>query len=114
MSGTQFCGRGRPPPAASGRRTLSTVHSSPEPLTLKEHRLLVEIVGREAPDLLPSARKTARPTWLTDEECDALSTPIEAVLFDQLDRDGEAARRAADEADDLLGRLQMQREGYWR
>jgi hypothetical protein len=90
------------------------VDDPPEPLTPKEHRLLVEIVGREAPGLLPLAGKTARPTWLTDEECDALSTPVETVLFDQLDRDGEPAGRAASDADDLLGRLQMQREGYWR
>jgi hypothetical protein len=90
------------------------VDRPPEPLTPKEHRLLVEIVGREAPDVLPLARKTARPTWLTDEECDALSAPVEAVLFDQLDRDAAAARRAASEADDLVGRLQMQREGFWR
>lgn len=43
-----------------------------------------------------------------------LVSPVEAVLFDQLDRDGAAAKRAANEADDLVGRLQMQREGFWR
>ena len=35
------------------------------------------------------------------------------VFLDSLDKDDEPAREGA-EADDLLGRIEMQREDYWR
>jgi hypothetical protein len=78
-----------------------------------EHRRLVEIMGREAPDLLPLARDAVNATWLTDEECEALSSVVLRIFLAHLDPDDEPDREGA-EADDLLGRIEMQRPGYWR
>lgn len=86
--------------------------SLPEPLTPKEHRRLSEIVAREAPHLLPLARDEVNVRWLTSEECSALVNVLVNVFRESLDKDGDPTREGA-EADDLLGRIEMQREDYW-
>ncbi len=85
----------------------------PEPLTPKEHRRLIEIIGRAAPDLLPVARDAVNARWLTDEEGASLTNVLLDVFLRSLDRDDEPSREGA-EADDLLGRIEMQRQDYWR
>jgi hypothetical protein len=53
------------------------------------------------------------PRWLTDEQCaDLVQAALNGFLSD-LDADDEPGR-AGVEADDLLGRIEMQRRGYWR
>lgn len=89
------------------------MESPPEPLTPREHRRLTEIIGRESPDLLPLARDAVNSRWLTDDECQALVDVLLNVFLDSLDRDDEPSREGA-EADDLLGRTEMQRQDYWR
>jgi hypothetical protein len=87
--------------------------SLPEPLTPKEHRRLSEIIGREAPELLPLARDAVNARWLSTDECEALTNVLLRVFLDSLDRDDEPSREGA-KADDLLGRIEMQRQDYWR
>ncbi len=101
------------PHCGSRARTLSVVDSPPEPLTPKEHRRLNEIVAREAPHLQPLARDGVNARWLTSEECTTLVNVLLNVFLDSLDKDDEPTREGA-EADDLLGRIEMQREDYWR
>ena len=86
--------------------------SLPEPLTPTEHRRLAEIVELASPDLLPLARDAVNARWLTDEECEALSSVLLGVFVADLGPNDEPDREGA-EADDLLGRLQQQRAGYW-
>jgi hypothetical protein len=85
----------------------------PDPLTPKEHHRLIEIVDRVAPDLVPLARDVVNMRWLTEDECKALTAPLDEVLMDFLGRDDETSREG-DEVDDVLGRLEMQRRDYWR
>ena len=85
----------------------------PDPLTTKEHRRLIEIISRVAPNLVPLARDEVNTRWLTEDECEALTAALENVFLESLDRDNETTGEGA-EADDLLGRLEMQRRGYWR
>jgi len=59
---------------------LSPVDRPPEPLTPIEHRLLVDIVGRESPELLPLARDAVNMRWLTDEECESLKSVVLGAL----------------------------------
>ena len=84
----------------------------PEPLTPKEHQRLVSVIDRAAPELLPLARDAVNKRWLTNEECEALVSALFGVFLDSLDQDDEP-RREGTEADDLLGRVEMQREEYW-
>ena len=89
------------------------MESLPEPLTPKEHRRLIEIVRREAPDLLPLAREAVNARWLSTDECKALTDVLLGVFLDSRDRDQSPTREGV-EADDLLGRIEMQRQDYWR
>ena len=73
----------------------------------------MEIIGREAPDLLPLAREAVNARWLTDEECEALTSVLLGAFLARLHPDDEPDRQGA-EADDLLGRIEMQRASYWR
>ena len=102
-------------PVASirARSNLSPVDRPHEPLTPKELRRLVAIVEREAPNLLPVARDAINERWLTDEECEALVSVVLGVFLAHLGSDDEPDREGA-EADDLLGRIEMQRASYWR
>ena len=84
----------------------------PEPLTTKEHRRLVGIIERVAPELLPVARDAVNARWLTTEECEALVSALLNVFLNSLGCDDEPTREGA-EADDLLGRIEMQREDFW-
>jgi hypothetical protein len=84
-----------------------------EPLTPTEHRRVIEIVGREAPDLLPLARDAVNTRWLTDDECEALASVVLRVFLAHIGPDDEPDQQGV-EADDLLGRIQMQRTSYWR
>ena len=74
----------------------------------------MEIVARHSPDLLSLARDTASGRWLTDEESGALTNVLVAVFLAHDDQPGKQARATALEADDLAGRIEMQRRGYWR
>jgi hypothetical protein len=80
-------------------------------LTATEHRRLAEIVELEAPDLPPLARDAVNARWLTDEECEVLTNVLMRVFLAHLGPDDEPDRRGA-EADDLLGKLQLQRASY--
>ena len=73
----------------------------------------MEIIGREAPDLLPLARDAMNARWLTDEECEALTSIVLDASLAHRGPDDEPDRQG-DEADHLLGRIEMQRESYWR
>jgi hypothetical protein len=88
------------------------VDSPPEPLTPNEHRRLVEIIGRDAPDRLPLARDAVNKRWLSDAEAQTLTSVLLDVFLRSLDAHDEPSREGV-EADDLLGRIEMQREGYW-
>ena len=92
---------------------MSVVDPLPEPLTPKEHRRLIEIIGRAAPELLPVARDAVNARWLTDEEGASLTNVLLDVFLRSLDRDDEPSREGA-KADDLLGRIEMQRQDHWR
>lgn len=70
------------------------------------------IIERVAPELLPLARDAVNARWLTTEECEALVSALLDVFLDSLDRHDEPTREGA-EADDLIGRIEMQREDYW-
>ena len=70
------------------------------------------IINRTAPELLPLARDAVNARWLTTEECEALVSALLNVFLDPVDRDDEPTPEGA-EADDLLGRIEMQREAYW-
>jgi hypothetical protein len=83
-----------------------------EPLTPREHQRLVAIIEREAPKLLEIARDAVNARWLTDEEAQALSRVLLDVFLRSLDQYDEPDREGL-EADDLLGRVEMQRRGYW-
>lgn len=72
----------------------------------------MQIVERAAPDLLPLARHAVNARLLTDEECEALSNVLLRVFVTHLGPDDEPDREGA-EADDLLGRLQLQCASYW-
>jgi hypothetical protein len=87
--------------------------SPPEPLRPKEHRRLIEIIEREAPHLLPLARDEVNTRWLTGEECKALVNVLLDMFLRSLDLNDEPSREGA-QADDLLGRIEMQRQDYWR
>lgn len=84
-----------------------------EPLTTKEHRRLVEIIGRAAPDLVSLARDAVNTRWLTDDEVESLVSALLDVFLDSRDQDDEAWREGVD-ADDLLGRIAKQRLSFWR
>lgn len=98
-------------PLSSAWRSFVSVEL-PEPLTPHEHRRLVGIIERVAPKLLPLARDGVNARWLANEECEALVSALLGVFLDSLDRDDEPTREGV-EADGLLGRIEMQREGYW-
>jgi hypothetical protein len=89
------------------------VERPPEPLTPSERRRLVEIVGREKPALAPLAEEAVNARWLTDEECEALVSVLLGVFTRHLGPDDEPDREGV-EADSLLGRIEMQRRGYWQ
>lgn len=86
--------------------------SPPEPLTPHEHERLVAIVEREAPELLAIARDAVNARWLTDDEAGALNRVLLDVFLRSLDQEDEPSREGV-EADSLLGRVEMQRRGYW-
>ena len=89
------------------------VHQPPDPLTTSEHRCLVEIIRREAPDLVPLAQDAVNARWLEDNECQALSQVLLRVFINHLGSHDEPDRQGV-EADGLIGRVEMQRRGYWR
>ena len=87
------------------------MESLPAPLTSREHQRLVAVIEREAPELLAIARDAVNTRWLADDEAEALNR----VLLDAFlasGHDGEPSREGA-EADDLAGRVEMQRRSYW-
>jgi hypothetical protein len=84
----------------------------PEPLTPREHQRLVAIIDREAPELLAMAQNAVNGRWLTNGEAEALNRVLLDVFLRSLDQDDEPSREGV-EADDLLGRVEMQRRGYW-
>jgi hypothetical protein len=111
---TLFAGRIPDSQSFGDRRSLLPVERPPQPLTTAEHRRLIEIVARAAPDLEPIARVAGNATWrwLTDEECDALAGVLLGVFLDHLDGDSEPDPYGVD-ADNLIGRIEMQRAKYW-
>lgn len=88
------------------------MQSPPQPLTSREHQRLVAIIERESPELLPIARDAVNSRWLTDDEAGAVNRVLLDVFLRSLDEDDEPSREGV-EADDLLGRVEMQRRGYW-
>jgi hypothetical protein len=88
------------------------METPPEPLTARERQRLIAIIEREAPELLPIARDGVNARWLTDDEAEALNRVLLDVFLRSRDQDDEPSREDA-EADDLLGRVEMQRRGYW-
>lgn len=101
---------GRPSERNSSRSVVEV--RPPEPLTAEAHARLVAIIEETAPELLPLARDAVNTRWLTIDECEALTGALLGVFLDSLNGDDEPTREGAD-ADDLLGRVQMQREDYW-
>jgi hypothetical protein len=91
---------------------MSGMETPPEPLTSRERHRLVAIIEREAPELLPLAQDAVNARWLTDDEAEALNRVLLDVFLRSRDQDDEPSREGA-EADDLLGRVEMQRRGYW-
>lgn len=83
----------------------------PEPVSPAEHRRLVEIIQREAPELAPLAQDAVNARWLDDDECESLTGVLLAVFTAHLDAHDEPDRDGA-EADDLIGRIEIQRRGY--
>lgn len=83
-----------------------------QPLTPREHGLLVGIMEREAPDLLDVARDAVNTRWLTDEEAEALNRVLLDVFLRSLGQDDGPSREGV-EADGLLGSVEMQRRGFW-
>jgi hypothetical protein len=59
------------------------------------------------------ARDAVNKRWLTDEECESLTSVVLGVFTDHLGPDDEPDQQGA-EADDLLGRIAMQGARYWR
>ena len=92
---------------------MSSMEALPEPLTPRERQRLVTIIQREAPNLLAIARDAVNARWLTDDEVEALNRVLLDVFLRSLDHDDEPNREGV-EADNLLGRIEMQRRGYWR
>jgi hypothetical protein len=72
------------------------VDAPPEPLTRREHRRLIEIIEREAPQLTPLARDAVNHRWLSDEECAALVNVLLDVFLRSRDQDDEPRGEGAD------------------
>jgi hypothetical protein len=89
------------------------MESPPEPLSPREQRRLIGIIEVEAPDLVPIARDAVNARWFTDDEVEALNRVLLNVFLRSLDRDDEPDAKGV-EADNLLGRVEMQRRAYWR
>lgn len=83
----------------------------PQPLTAAQHRRLVGIVERRAPDLVSLANQV-NSRWLSDAECEALSRVALNEFLAHLGPDDEPDQAGAD-ADELVGVIEMQRRGYW-
>jgi hypothetical protein len=84
----------------------------PQPLDTRQHRLLIEIIGRHAPHLLPLARDEVNHRFLSEEEGADLVEVLFAVFVDSLDEDDEPSREGA-AADDLIAAINMQERSYW-
>jgi hypothetical protein len=82
------------------------------PLTRAEHETLIDIIGREKPELLPLARDAVNTRWLDDAECEALTSTLLNVFLAHLRPDDEPDRYGAT-ADELTGLIEMQRPSYW-
>lgn len=86
---------------------------SPEPLGSRHHRLLVALVARDAPSLVPLATDAVNQRWLTDEETAALSK----VALDEFC--GHLSPGEANRTDRALlpttswGLLEKQRRAFW-
>jgi hypothetical protein len=96
-------------------RAIVSVEAVPglrRPLTRTEHKTLVEIIARDAPDLLPLARDAVNVRWLDDDECERLTNALLDVFRSHLRPNDEPDMYGAT-ADDLIGLVEMQRRGYW-
>lgn len=93
------------------RRNVGEVESLPEPLSPKEQRRLIEVVEREAPNLVSVARDAVNVRWLSDDEVVALKGVLLDVFLRSLDRHDEPDAEGA-EADRLSGRVELQGRAY--
>jgi hypothetical protein len=84
----------------------------PEPLSSRQHRLLVELVRRRAPSLLQLATTAVNRRWLTDDEAAGFSQVALDEFLEHLGPDSEPDREGV-AADDLMGDIEKQRRGFW-
>ena len=85
---------------------------SQQPLTSVQHRWLIALVQRRAPDLRALATDAVNQRWLSDDECEALSRVALDEFLAHLGPDDEPDREGV-KADDLLGVIEMQRRSFW-